>query len=133
MGVDTQPDTVLSEAINNRPPLRTVNDGVDVSAAGVTILTISDALRFAYMMYMEAICIVASTTTGTWTLETDAAGADLLNLSQPETTAQPGTRYCWPFPHPWKTPDVGGRFQINATVATMGTWRFYCNGFLSSR
>lgn len=130
--MDTQPDTVLSEAINIRPPLVTVGAGVDVSAAGVTVLTVADALRFAYLLYLEAICTVAGTTAGTWILETDAAGADLLDLAQPVAAGAVGTRYCWPFPHPWKTPNKGGRFQINADVATMGTWKFTCNGFLSA-
>lgn len=130
--MDTFPESCMSDALNTRQPLLTVGAGVDVSAAGVTVLTVADVARFAYILYLEAICLVASTTSGTWILETDQAGVDLLDLAQPVTASEVGTRYCWPFPHPWKTPNIGGRFQINASVATMGTWKFTCNGFLSS-
>jgi hypothetical protein len=130
--MDTQPDTVFSEAINIRPPLLTPGGGVDVTAAADTAISVVDAARFGYLLYLQAVCLAASTTVGDWLLKDAMGGATLLTLSQPEAASTIGKEFCWPFPHPWKTAAKNGAFAIAPSVATMGTWRFYCNGFRSA-
>lgn len=131
--MDTQPETVLSEPLNVRPALLTVGGGVDVAAAADTALTVADALRFGYLLYLQAVCLAASTTVGDWVLKDAMGGTTLLTIRQPVAVSDVGKEYCWPFPHPWKTAALGGQFAIAPSVATMGTWRFICNGFRSSR
>lgn len=125
-------ETCFSEPLNIRPPLQTVAGGLDYSGAALTNLTVTGgANRFAYMLYLSAFCIVAGTTQGNWTLS-DTSLSTFPNLRQPFDTPSPGQELCFPFPHPWKTGSKGDTFTIQGSVATMGTWRFIANGFLSA-
>lgn len=125
------PLSVYSDAANVRPRLLTPGGSVAIAAAVETAITVADAFRFGYLSLMEAICTVASTTAGTWTLRDALAGATLLVLHQPVTVSVVGTRYCWAYPVPWKSATLGGIFTIQPSVATMGTWQFHVNGFRS--
>ena len=123
---------VFSEIIPNRPPLLTIGGVVSVAAAAETPITIANANRFGYLLHLEAICLVASTTPGNWELRVDTGVTTRLLLQQPVTASVIGTRYCWAFPFPWKTTAQGDVFTIEPSVATMGTWAFFANGFHSS-
>lgn len=123
--------TCFSEPLNTRPPLATVGGGLDYSGAVLTAMTVADATRFGYLLYLSACCLVAGTTQGDWTLR-NSGGATLVVLRQPFDTPSPGVELCWPFPHPWKTALVNQTFTIQGSVATMGTWRFIANGFRSA-
>ncbi len=112
--------------------LATIGGSVLVAAAAETPLTVASANEYGYLVYMRADCTVASTTAGTWTLRIGVAGAVVLILQQPIVAAVVGASYCWPFPVPWKTTAQGGQFTIQPSVATMGSWQFFVNGFCSS-
>lgn len=112
--------------------LRTIGGSVAMAAAAETLLTVASANEFGYLVYMRADCTVASTTAGTWSLRLQAASAVVLILQQPVVAAPVGSSYCWPFPVPWKTLAKGDQFTIQPSVATMGTWQFFVNGFHSS-
>lgn len=112
--------------------LITIGGRVAVAAAAETPLTVASLREFGYLAYMRADCTVASTTAGAWSLRLAAGGAVVLILSQPVVAAPVGSSYCWPFPVPWKTTTVNAQFTIEPSVATMGTWQFIVNGFLSS-
>lgn len=112
--------------------LATIGGAVSVAAVAETLLTVANATEFGYLVYMRADCIVASTTSGTWSLRLAALGAIALILQQPVVAAPVGSSYCWPFPVPWKNTAQGDAFTITPSVATMGTWIFTCNGFYSS-
>lgn len=112
--------------------LRTVNNAQTVAAAVETILTVASAKEFGYLAYLRADCTVIGTTGGTWALRTAIGGTIMLLLQMPIPAAPVGTSYCWPFPVPWKTVMAGDQFTLQPSVATMGTWVFICNGFLSS-
>lgn len=112
--------------------LRTIGDAVAVAAAAETPFTVASAQEFGYLAYLRADCTIAGTTAGTWNLRLAAAGTSVLLLQMPIPAAPVGTSYCWPFPVPWKTDAKGAQFTLTPSVATMGTWAFICNGFLSS-
>jgi len=123
--------SVYSDAANVRPRLLTPGGAVTIVAAADTSISVADAARFGYLSALEAVCTVAGTTAGTWTLRFNPGTVTLLVLQQPITTAVIGTRYCWSFPVPWKTGAIGGGFAILNSVATMGTWVWHVNGFHS--
>lgn len=125
-------NTVYSDAANIRPRLMTVGGAVSIAGAAETALNVVDANRFGYLTLLEAVCTVAGTTAGTWTLRNRVGGSTLLVLQQPITTSVVGTRYCWAFPVPWKTEFVNNSFSIQGSAATLGTWVFLCNGFMSA-
>ena len=112
--------------------LITVGGSVAIAAAAETALTVTSANEFGYLVYMRADCTVVSTTGGTWSLRRALGGAVVLMLQQPVLVAPVGSSYCWPFPVPWKTVAKGDVFTIQPSVATMGTWQFFVNGFHSS-
>lgn len=112
--------------------LRTIGGAVLVAAAVETAFTVASGLEFGYLTYLRADCTIAGTTAGTWNLRLKAAGTSVLLLQMPIPAAPVGTSYCWPFPVPWKTDTVGAQFTLTPSVATMGTWAFICNGFLST-
>jgi len=124
--------TPFSEQLPNRPPLLTIGGAVSVAAAAETAITSINANRFGYLLELEAICTVASTAAGTWTLRSGVAGTVRLVLQQPVNPSVVGTRYCWAFPMPWKTDAQGGQFTIQPSAATLGTWIFFANGFHSA-
>jgi hypothetical protein len=126
------PLTVFSEAIDIRPPLLGVGGGPLLSAAGDNAVTVADAARFGYLLYLQMICTVASTTVGTWTLKDSMGGAVLDTFSQPDPAVAVGIEHCFPFPHPFKTATVNAQFALNFSVATMGTWRVNICGFMSA-
>lgn len=123
--------TIYSESANVRPRLLTPGGAVDIAGAVETAISTIDLNRFGYLSLLEATCLVAGTTAGSWTLRLGIAGTTALLLPQPIATSVVGTRYCWAFPVPWKTDAVGGQFTIQASAATLGTWRWLCNGFRS--
>lgn len=112
--------------------LMTIGMGVAVAAAAETPITVASAQEFGYLVYMRADCTVAGTTAGFWNLNIGVAGTNVIDFQMPVAAAPVGTSYCWPFPVPWKTTAKGGQFTITPSVATMGTWVFIVNGFLSS-
>lgn len=112
--------------------LRTVGNALSIAAAVEGILTVASGKEFGYLTYLRADCSVVGTTAGTWALRNAIGGAIMLLLQMPIPAAVVGTSYCWPFPVPWKTGQVGDQFTLQPSVATMGTWVFICNGFLSS-
>jgi hypothetical protein len=112
--------------------LATVGGAVSVAAAAETNLTVSSPTEFGYLVYLRADCTVIGTTAGTWTLKRAIAGTTALVLQMPLLATPVGSSYCWPFPVPWKTVAKGDVFTVTPSVATMGTWVFICNGFLSS-
>jgi len=124
--------TPFSETLPTRPPLLTVGQAVSVAAAVETALSVINANRFGYLLEVEAICVVAGTTAGTWNLRDGVAGTSRLLLQQPVAVSVVGTRYCWAFPMPWKTNAQSGQFTIQPSAATLGTWIFLVNGFHSS-
>lgn len=124
--------SVFSDPLNTRPPLLGVGGGPLLSAAGDNALSVADALRFGYLLYLQMICTVASTTVGTWQLKDAVGGTVLDTFSQPDAASTVGVEHCFPFPHPWKTQAVNTQFALNFSVATMGTWRVNINGFRSS-
>jgi len=124
--------TVYGKDAARADRLMTVGGRVAVVAAAETPLTVASANQFGYLAYMRADCTVASMTGGAWSLRIGVAGAVVLILSQPVTAAVVGSSYCWPFPVPWKTTAQNGQFTIEPSVATMGTWQFFVNGFHSS-
>ncbi len=112
--------------------LITIGGSVAVAAAAETPITVGSANEFGYLVYMRADCTVVSTTAGTWSLRRQVGGPVVLILQQPVVVAPVGSSYCWPFPVPWKTIAKGDQFSIQPSVATMGTWQFFVNGFHSS-
>lgn len=126
------PVTIYGREASEANRLRTIGGSVTMVAAAETLLTIASANEFGYLVYMRADCTVASTTAGTWSLRLQAASAVVLILQQPVVAAPVGSSYCWPFPVPWKTLAKGDQFTIQPSVATMGTWQFFVNGFHSS-
>jgi hypothetical protein len=124
--------TVYGKDAAEADRLITIGGSVIVAAAAETLLTAASANQFGYLVYMRADCTVASTTGGNWSLRLGAAGPVILILQQPVVAAPVGSSYCWPFPVPWKTTAKGGQFTVQPSVATMGTWQFYVNGFHSS-
>lgn len=113
---------------------RLITPGGGVAIGGVVETAISGVLlnQFGYLFLLEAICTVAPTTAGTWTLRDGVAGGILLVLQQPELAAGVGRQRSFPFPVSWKTGAKGGQFTIQNSVATMGTWSWTVNGFGSS-
>ncbi len=124
--------TAYSTTAPRAPRLMTIGGRVSVAAAAETPITTGVVNLYGYLTYMRADCTVASTTAGYWILRDGVANTVLLHLSQPVTAAVVGSSYCWPFPVPWKTHDQADQFTIEPSVATMGTWQFIVNGFLSS-
>lgn len=123
--------TVYSDAAHIRPRLLTPGGSVSIAGAAETAISTADAARFGYLFLLDAICTAAGTTAGTWTLRRGTAGTIALVLQQPVAAAAVGTRYCWSFPVSWKTDAIGGVFTIQNSVATMGTWAWFVNGFYS--
>jgi len=124
--------TVFGDDAAAAERLRTIGGAVAVAAAAETAFTTAVARKFGYLTYLRADCTIAGTTAGTWNLRLAAAGTSVLLLQMPIPAAPVGTSYCWPFPVPWKTDAQGAQFTLTPSVATMGTWVFICNGFLSS-
>lgn len=124
--------TTYGEQASTRPRLMTPGGGVAIGNAVETAISVADAVRFGYLFLLEAICTVAPTTAGTWTLRDEVAGGILLVLQQPELAAGVGRQRNFPFPVSWKTGAKGGQFTIQNSVATMGTWSWTVNGFQSS-
>lgn len=126
------PVTVYGKDAAHSDRLITIGGSVAVAAAAETPLTTIGANMFQYLVYMRADCTVAGLTGGTWGLRLQAASPIVLYLQMPVAAAPVGTSYCWPFPVPWKTLAQGDQFTIQPSVATMGTWQFFVNGFKSS-
>jgi len=124
--------TPFSRPITTRPPLLTIGGAVSVAAAAETPITSVLAGNFGYLLELEAICTIASTGAGTWTLRSGVGLTIRLVLQQPINPSVVGTRYCWAFPMPWKTDLAGGQFTITPSAATLGTWIFFANGMYSS-
>jgi hypothetical protein len=125
-------NTVYELGATTRPRLFTPGGAVSIANATETAISTVDANRFAYLVTLEAICTVAGTTAGGWTLRDGVGGNTLLALQQPVAAAAVGTRYCWSFPVPWKTNAINKAFSIQGSVATLGTWLWLCNGMLST-
>lgn len=131
-GVD---NTAYSDIAPLRPRLLTPGGALTLAGAAETALTVPNVRRFGYLFLLEAVCTVAGTTAGTWTLRDDLAasgGAVLVILQQPVAAAAVGTKYCWAFPVAWKSRLQNTAFTIQANAATLGTWVFLCNGFNSA-
>lgn len=126
------PVTVFGKDAANAGRLRTIGGAVSVAAAAETAITTASPNEFSYLVYMRADCTVAGTTAGTWALRLGAGATLVLLLQMPLPAAPVGTSYCWPFPVPWKTTTRNAQFTITPSVATLGTWLFTVNGFLSS-
>lgn len=123
--------TVYESDAAHAARLETVGGSINV-VAGETPLTVTKGNQYGYLTYLRADCFVAGTTAGSWYLRCEVAGAAVLLLGMGLPAAPAGSSYCWPFPVPWKTTSRGGRFTIEPSVGTMGTWAFFCNGFYSS-
>ena len=124
--------SVYSEVATQRPRLLTPGGAVSIGGVVETAISTVDAARFGYMANLTIICTVASTTAGTWTLRNAAGGTTLLVIPQPVAVSIVGTKYCMCFPAPWKTNAINAAFTIQGSVATLGTWTFLVNGFMSS-
>lgn len=124
--------TVYSETAAARPRLQTPGGAVSIGNAVETAISVVDAARFGYLVNLTLMCTAVSTTAGTWTLRDGAGGNVLQVIPQPVTAAVVGTKYCFCFPSPWKTNAINKAFTIQGSVATMGTWTFLVNGFMSS-
>jgi hypothetical protein len=125
-------ETVYGRDAASANRLATVGGSVAIAAAAETPLTLASANEYAYITYLRADCTVIGVAGGTWRLRIGLAGTTVLYLQMPIPAAPVGTSYCWPFPVPWKTSAHGGVFTLEPSVATMGTWQFFCNGFHSS-
>jgi hypothetical protein len=130
--MDVGNQSALGDPLPTRLPLLTPGSGVAIAAAAETAISLTSAGRFGYLQQMEAICTVIGTTAGTWTLRSGLAGTTRLILQAPVAAIAVGSRYIWQFPHPWKTDGRADVFTIQPSVATIGTWVFHVNGFLSS-
>lgn len=130
--LEGQVQTIYSEQAPTRPRLLTPGGSVSIGGAVETAISVADVLRFGYIALLETICTVTSLTVGTWTFRNGLTGTTLLILQQPVALESPGQRYIWTFPVPWKTAAIGGQFTIQNSVATMGTWAWHINGFMSS-
>lgn len=125
-------DTCFLETLDLRTPLFTISAGKDYSGTGLTTLSQSGTGLYAYLTSLQAFCIAAGTTQGDWSLRDDT-GTLFLKLRQPFDTPAPGASIIWPFEMPWKVSSPGDGFTLQGSVGTMGTWRFFCNGFLTGK
>lgn len=124
---------------------------VDSTAGGTSItntvtetaISTADASKFGYLCMIHGICTVIGTNAAiaTWTLKDGAAGTTLwvfdvainspvgstLNNVGAAPNAGPIT-----FAVPLKTNAINKSYTMTASVATLGTWRFHVNGFLST-
>jgi len=107
-----------------------------------TALQTIDAARFAYLCSITGVCSVVGTNAAiaTWTLKDGAAGTTLrvwdVGINSP-VGSQLGSMLAGgdqltSFTVPLKTNALNKQFTITASVATLGTWRFFVNGYLST-
>jgi len=107
-----------------------------------TALQTIDADRFAYLCSITGVCSVVGTNAAiaTWTLKDGAAGTTLrvwdVGINSP-VGSQLGSMLAGgdqltSFTVPLKTNALNKQFTITASVATLGTWRFFVNGYLST-
>lgn len=110
--------------------LATIGGAVAVSGTAETPLTAVDAaLVLKGALYrLEAVCTVAATTAGFWTLRGSTGGTALIILHNGSAASAVGTRLVWEFPVPWNVDSVLGFFTVEPSVATLGTWQFTVNG-----
>lgn len=123
---------------------------VTATAAGVVItntvtqtaLNVIDAARFGYLLSITGVCSVVGTNAAiaTWTLKDGASGTVLrtfdVGINSP-VGSQLGSMLAGgdqltQFIVPLKTNAINKQFTITASVATLGTWRFFVNGYLST-
>lgn len=82
----------------------------------------------SYLRRIEGVCTVAGTTAGTISLRRKNGGAVYLIFNEP--VAPPiGTRRSFIFDSPIPADGEGAAFSLQFSVATLGTWVFYVNGF----
>jgi hypothetical protein len=122
---------------------------VDATAGGTSItntvtetaISVVDASRFGYLCMIHAVCSVVGTNAAiaTWTLKDGAAGTTIwvfdVPINSPTGTTLNGfTAGGGPitFAVPLKTNAINKAFTMTASVATLGTWRFHVNGYLST-
>lgn len=98
-----------------------------------TAISAIDAARFGYLQSLWAVCTVASSAAGTFTLRDGAAGTTLQLIQQAKTVTAVGD-VLGPFPYanPLKTNAINKQFTIQASATTLGTWVWFCNGFRST-
>ncbi len=98
-------------------------------AAEVEISVVDPGSQVRGVLFrIDAVCVVAATTAGVWTLRGALAGSELLELYLGAASAAIGTRLSWEFPIPWRAESAIDVFTIQQSVATLGSWRFTCNG-----
>lgn len=120
-------NTVPPETAGASSPLATPGGRVVVAAGLETAISTLVASQTGYLKRLQAICTVAGAATGFITLRDSAGGATLIIIEVP-VVAAPGGLIIVDFPIPARSA-VGGAFTVQHSVAGLGTWNYFVNGY----